>query len=102
MVLPDLDGDRAGRPQGAEGDRTGAFPPEIPRRLIRMFSVVGDTVLDPFAGTGTTLWEAARLGRNAVGVEIDPVLCERLRARIGPDPGSVRRGSSSRLDLLAH
>jgi modification methylase len=48
------------------------FPNELARRLIRMFSFVGDTVLDPFAGTGTTLVAAAQAGRNAVGVEIDP------------------------------
>lgn len=58
--------------------RTGAFPPEIPSRLIRMFSCAGETVLDPYAGTGTTLWEAHRLGREAIGVEIDPVLAEAL------------------------
>jgi DNA modification methylase len=66
--------------QGGAGRRTGAFPPEIPRRLIRMFSVVGDTVLDPFAGTGTTLWEANALGRNAIGVEIEPALAAALRS----------------------
>jgi DNA modification methylase len=61
-----------GVPQEKDGRRLGVFPEEIPVRLIRMFSVVGDTVLDPFAGTGTTLWAAARLGRRAIGVERDP------------------------------
>ncbi|MCH7961958.1 MAG: site-specific DNA-methyltransferase, partial [Planctomycetes bacterium] len=40
-------------------------------RLIRMFSFAGDTVLDPFMGTGTTSVAAARFGRNSIGVEID-------------------------------
>jgi DNA modification methylase len=47
-----------------------AFPEEIPRRLVRMFSLPGDTVLDPFLGTGTTALVAAALGREAVGYEI--------------------------------
>jgi DNA modification methylase len=51
--------------------RAAAFPEEIPRRLMRMFSVVGDTVLDPFLGTGTTLKVAYELGRNMIGYEID-------------------------------
>ncbi len=80
---------RAAR-QETEGRRTGAFPPELPERLIRMFSVVGDTVLDPFAGTGTTLWAASRLGRDAVGVEIDPDLCAALRARADRLRAAVR------------
>lgn len=71
--------DVRGTPQRGPNGRTGAFPAEIPRRLIRMFSVGGDTVLDPFAGTGTTLWVAHDLGRNAIGVEVDPVASESLR-----------------------
>jgi modification methylase len=87
--------DVRGTRQGDAGRRTGAFPPQIPERLIRMFSCVGDTVLDPFAGTGTTLWAAARLGRSAIGIEIDPPLAEELRrnaARAG-SAGPTSRGA---------
>ncbi len=48
------------------------FPKELAERLVRMFSFVGDTVLDPFMGTGTTTVAAANWGRNSIGVEIDP------------------------------
>jgi modification methylase len=48
------------------------YPLELAERLIRMFSFVGDTVLDPFLGTGTTSLAASRWGRNSIGVEIDP------------------------------
>jgi len=47
------------------------FPVELAERLIRMFSFVGDTVLDPFAGTATTNLAAAKWGRNSVGYEVD-------------------------------
>lgn len=48
------------------------FPLELAERIIRMFSFVGDTVLDPFTGTGTTNLAAANWGRNSVGLEVDP------------------------------
>ncbi len=50
------------------------FPEELPRRLIRMFSFVGDTVLDPFLGSGTTSLAAKNLHRNSLGYEISPAL----------------------------
>ncbi len=48
------------------------YPVELADRLVRMFSFVGDTVLDPFLGTGTTAVAAAFAGRNSIGIEIDP------------------------------
>lgn len=56
------------------------FPMELATRLVRMFSFTGDTVLDPFCGSGTTMVAAFRTGRNSVGVEIDPEYC-RMAAR---------------------
>lgn len=47
------------------------FPEEMPNRLIKLYSFYGDTVLDPFAGTGTTLKAALKLGRKAIGYEIN-------------------------------
>jgi modification methylase len=52
-------------------NRSGAFPFELAYRLISMFSVKGDTVVDPFLGTGTTLRAAAAAGRNSIGYEIE-------------------------------
>jgi len=52
-------------------ERSGAYPFEIPYRLINMYSVYGDTVLDPFWGTGTTSLAAIAAGRNSVGYELD-------------------------------
>ncbi|MBS0012644.1 MAG: site-specific DNA-methyltransferase, partial [Desulfobacterales bacterium] len=51
--------------------RSGAFPFALPYRLINMYSVAGDTVLDPFAGTGTTLFAAMAAARNSAGVETE-------------------------------
>lgn len=56
------------------------FPLELATRLVRMFSFTGDTVLDPFCGSGTTMIAALRASRNSIGIEIDPEYC-RMAAR---------------------
>ena len=58
------------------------YPVEIPRRLIKMFSFVGDTVVDPFCGTGTTALAAIETGRNSVSVEVEPEYIEIALARL--------------------
>ena len=57
--------------RGRVEEGIAAFPEEIPRRLIRLFSYVGETILDPFLGSGTTMKVAKELNRNCWGYEID-------------------------------
>ena len=64
-------------------ERSGAFPFELPYRLINMFSLRNDTVLDPFLGTGTTTLAAMAAGRNSIGIEIDKKLKATLFERFG-------------------
>jgi site-specific DNA-methyltransferase (adenine-specific) len=59
------------------------FPKEIPGRLIKMFSFVNDTVLDPFLGSGTTSLAAKNLGRNSIGYEINPEFVPLVREKLG-------------------
>ena len=63
-------------------DHPAPFPLELAYRLVRMFSFVGDTVLDPFCGTGTSMLAAIRANRNSIGVEVDPAYCEMIVERL--------------------
>jgi len=58
------------------------FPVELPKRCIKLFSFVGDTVLDPFCGSGTTLIACALTGRKGIGVEIDEGYCKVAEKRL--------------------
>lgn len=63
-------------------DHPAPYPTEIPRRLVRMFSFAGDTVVDPFCGTGTTTLAALETGRNSIAVEVEPKYVDLAVARI--------------------
>src|SRR5438445_5020642 len=75
-VLP-----KAGRVE--EG--VAAFPDEIPSRLIKLFTFAGETIFDPFLGSGTTLKVARELGRKGIGYEVDLELKEVIRRKLGLD-----------------
>jgi len=83
--------------QGRLEEGIAAFPEEIPYRLIRLFSFVGETVLDPFLGSGTTTKVAMQLERNSWGYEIDlelePIILRKL--------GAVHRLSDNKYVTLA-
>jgi site-specific DNA-methyltransferase (cytosine-N4-specific) len=74
---------------GGLGRRVGAFPEEIPRRLIRMFSIEGDLVLDPFLGSGTTLKAAMDLSRRFIGYEKLEVFSGIIRERMGRESEKI-------------
>ena len=64
------------------------FPEELPRRLIRMFRFAGDTVLDPFLGSGTTSLAAKKLERNSIGYEINAEFAPVILEKIGRTPSN--------------
>ena len=78
--------DFKGTMQGLNGnagrERSGAYPIELPHRLINMYSLRGDSVLDPFLGTGTTTLAAMINGRNSIGYDIDPSFLDILDSRV--------------------
>ena len=77
-----------------QGEHGAVFPDELPRRLIRMYTVRDDLVLDPFLGSGTTAQVALQLGRRAVGYELNPDFRALIEARLadveGLSPDQVR------------
>ena len=70
-------------------DHPAPYPVALAERLIRMFSFVGDSVLDPFIGTASTQVAAAACGRNSIGIEVDPVYYEQALARLWNETASL-------------
>ena len=65
------------------------FPEELPKRLIKMFSFVGDTVLDPFLGSGTTSLAAKKSNRNSVGYEMNPEFIPYIERKLEINQGDI-------------
>jgi len=74
------------------------YPLGLAERLVRMFSFVGDTVLDPFGGTGTTTLAAAKWGRNSISVEIEPQYYDIMRNRIN----KLETSYLSNVEIIEH
>jgi len=78
------------------------YPLEFSERLIRMFSFVGDTVLDPFMGTGTTNLACAQWGRNSIGIELDAGYFDLARRRLISHDGGLYLNSNVSIRVLEH
>lgn len=90
---------------GHTADYWGNFVPQIPHQMMRRYTRPGDWVLDTFAGSGTTLLEGLRLGRNTLGVELQPAMVEQVRQLVAGAPNEhgvvaeVQPGDSTSCDL---
>lgn len=99
--------ERRERSGAHSADYWGNFVPQIPNQMMRRYTKRGEWVLDVFAGSGTTLIEAQRLGRNCLGVELQPEVAERARQRVAAEPSphgvvcALETGDSGSVDYQA-
>lgn len=70
-------------------NHSAAFPLDLPLWFIKLFTLPGDVVLDPFVGSGTTALAAKQLGRHYVGIDVDPRYVELARERVGQEAGQL-------------
>jgi DNA modification methylase len=97
-VWTDVNGELQALDHGDLRERSAAYPVEIPYRLINMYSVRGDTVLDPFWGTGTTSLAAMAAARHSVGYEIEPAFADLFEERVAAASDLSRAAARRRLD----
>lgn len=93
-----IKGERQKSISGENRERTAAYPLELPLRIISMYSKYGDTVLDPFFGTGTTSVAAMMLARNSIGVEIDQSFLSAFKYRVKDVQAKTNNYYKKRLD----
>jgi site-specific DNA-methyltransferase (adenine-specific) len=77
-----------------------AFPEELPYRIIKLFSYVGETVLDPFCGSGTTMKVARKLGRNSIGIEIKKSLIDVIKKKVGFDVETLFKENDDQFEVI--
>jgi len=80
-------------------DHPAPYPLELASRLVQMFSFTGDTVLDPFCGTATTMIAALGHGRNSIGVELDTGYCKLAASRLLDDNSSLFGHAQFQIEL---
>jgi modification methylase len=78
------------------------FPFELASRLVQMFSFTGDTVLDPFCGTATTMLAALKHGRNSIGVELDTDYCKMAASRLMNENTNLFGNAQLQIELKPH
>jgi len=91
-----------GHNNGSGRRRSAAFPLELPFRLVCMYSWIGDTVCDPFSGTGTSTCAAIAAGRNSIGIDTDPSLVSKARERVCSSDTMAELQSRSRQRVVDH
>jgi DNA modification methylase len=92
QIWGDIKGER-------QRDHPAPYPADLAERLIRMFSFVGDTILDPFAGTGSTAVAASRCGRNSVSIELEPEYVDIAEERIKSERGTLTNYQNLSVDV---
>lgn len=88
------------RGESTRNGHPAPYPLALAERLIKMFSFAGDTVLDPFVGTGTTSLAAVNTGRNSIGVDIEPTYLAHAHARLLEAAGLLRESGPARAKVL--
>ena len=84
------------------GTKPRRYPLELAARLVQMFSFTGDTVLDPFCGTATTMVAALQHGRNSIGVELDTDYCKLVASRLMNENSSLFGQARFQIELKPH
>ena len=82
-------------------DHPAPFPLELASRLVQMFSFAGDTVVDPFCGTATTMVAALKHGRSSIGVELDTAYCQMAATRLMNEGNSLFGNANLQIELRA-